>query len=83
LTIGVSVRAMFTKSLGAWEMLPVFEDWEKLMSRENREAPNSVGGAILVSDQFVSMATQAGGVVITSTSALSVKRTIYSTSYYP
>ena len=29
-------------------MLPVFNDWQKLMRRENRDAPDSVGTAILV-----------------------------------
>ena len=55
LFMGVALRAQFKKSTGAWEMLEVWADWQKLLKRKNEVAPKSVGSPILVSDQFVSM----------------------------
>ena len=55
LFMGVALRAQFKKSTGAWEMLEVWADWQKLLKRKNEVAPKSIGSPILVSDQFVSM----------------------------
>lgn len=68
LFMGASVRADFKKSKGAWEMLAVWDEWQRLLDRKNSVAPSTVGGAIIVSDQFVSMATQVEAIMSTALS---------------
>ena len=68
LTMGVAVRANFKKSLGAWELLDVWEKWKRLLRRKNEVAPDTVGAPIIVSDKFVSMATQVEAIMSTALS---------------
>jgi hypothetical protein len=68
LFMGVALRAQFKKSTGAWEMQEVWNDWQKLLKRKNDVAPSSVGSAIIVSDAFVSMATQVEAIMSTALS---------------
>jgi len=49
-------------------MLEVWNDWQKLRERLNGIAPKSVGDAIVVSDTFVSMATQVEAILSTTLS---------------
>ena len=63
--MGVSVRADFKKTTGAWELLEIWNDWQVLLKRYNQVAPPTVGKAIMVSDLFVSMATQVEAIMST------------------
>lgn len=63
--MGVSVRADFKKQTGAWELLKVWNDWQVLLERYNQVAPPTVGKAIIVSDLFMSMATQVEAIMST------------------
>ena len=65
--MGVSVRADFKKTTGAWELLEIWNDWQVLLKRYNQVAPPTVGKAIMVSDLFVSMATQVEAIMSRST----------------
>ena len=65
---GIAIRAEFKKSTGAWEMLDTYDKWTRIQKRLEYFAPASVGGAILVSDQFVSMATQVEAILSTGLS---------------
>ena len=64
--MGVAVRGSFKKSLGAWKMQDIYLEWTKLMQQYDQVAPKSVGKAILVSDQFVTMATQVEAIMSTA-----------------
>ena len=64
--MGVSVRADFKKAAGAWELLEIWSDWQVLLKRYNQVAPPTVGKAIIVSDLFVSMATQVEAIMSTA-----------------
>mmetsp|Transcript_1185 Transcript_1185/g.5138 ORF Transcript_1185/g.5138 Transcript_1185/m.5138 type:complete len:486 (-) Transcript_1185:114-1571(-) len=64
--MGVAVRGSFKKSLGAWKMQDIYLEWTKLMRQYDQVAPKSVGKAILVSDQFVTMATQVEAIMSTA-----------------
>ena len=63
--MGVSVRADFKKTEGAWELLEIWSDWQRLLNSYNQVAPPTVGKAIMVSDLFVSMATQVEAIMST------------------
>ena len=65
---GIAIRAEFKKSTGAWDMLETYDKWVRIQKRLEFFAPASVGGAILVSDAFVSMATQVEAILSTALS---------------
>lgn len=64
--MGVSVRSNFKKTEGAWELLGEYNKWERLLNSYNAFAPPTVGDAIIVSDLFVSMATQVEAIMSTA-----------------
>ena len=48
------------------EMQDIYLEWTRLMQQYDEVAPKSVGKAILVSDQFVTMATQVEAIMSTA-----------------
>ena len=65
---GIAIRAEFKKSTGAWDMLDTYDKWVRIQKRLEFFAPASVGAAILVSDQFVRMATLVEAIMSTALS---------------
>ena len=65
---GIAIRAEFKKSMGAWELLDTYDKWLRLQTKLGLLAPSSMGTPILVSDQFVSMATQVEAILSTALS---------------